>query len=172
MNEGNKTILEEVGQIASEVASAIYDFVGGAIQAYADVEQYEGGLEKLFGEDAITVIQNANDALFTANLAAGDYMSSALSISAALISSFEEAGESAEDTATSIFDTQDNLSNFGNALDDVNDSLNRFSSFTTGGMSEELNSTALAADAVDVAMRAAADNAAALGTDLDTVVNT
>lgn len=166
-----KTVLEEVGEIAKEVASAIYDFVSGAIEAYADVEQYEGGLEKLFGDDAVTVIENANNALFTANLSASEYMENAIGISASLISSFEQAEESADNLSEEIIESDGDLSLFGDRLIDINSSLDRMSSFSNESLGTELNATALAADAVDVALRAAADNSATFGTDLEEVLN-
>ena len=58
-----------------ELGAAFIDVGNQAVDSYAEFEQLEGGVKKIFGEDmAQTVIENANNAFKTAGMSANEYM--------------------------------------------------------------------------------------------------
>lgn len=114
-----KSILETVGQVAAQVGRVVVDFVSDAVNGYAQIEQFEGGLEKLYGEDALTVINNANQAFLTSGMSASEYMQNATSLSAILINSLGDTAEAADVVDVALRAVADNSATFGTDLDSL-----------------------------------------------------
>lgn len=103
-----------------KLASAVIDLSKQAIMGYAEMEQLEGGVEKLFGEDAAKVIQNASKAYKTAGMDANAYMETVTGVSASLISSLGgDTAKAAEMADMMISDMADNANVFGTSMEDV-----------------------------------------------------
>lgn len=99
-----------------------------AVEAYADFQQLEGGIETLFGEDAPTVMASARNAFQSAGLSANEYMETAIQSSASLISSLggdTEAAASLMDL--SITDMADNVNKMGTSMEAVQNAYRGFS---------------------------------------------
>lgn len=56
------------------VTTALAGLVTSSVKQYAEYEQLVGGVEKLFGDSASTVMKYAQDAYKTAGVSANDYM--------------------------------------------------------------------------------------------------
>ena len=112
----------KAGLAATAAAGAAVVGVGKmAIDAYAQFEQLEGGVKKLFGpESAQIVINNAQQAFKTAGMSANQYMEQATGFAAALIQSC--AGDTVE--AANLADVamramSDNVNTFGTDMESV-----------------------------------------------------
>ena len=103
--------------VGRDIASGIYD-------GYAANEQLVGGINKLFGEDAVRVVNNANQAFMTAGMSANDYMSTVTSFSASLISSLGgDTQEAAELADMAMKDMADNVNTFGTDAQSVQNAV-------------------------------------------------
>lgn len=99
-----------------------------AVEAYADFEQLEGGIETLFGSDAQTVMKSASNAFKTAGMSANDYMETAIQSSASLISSLGGDTEKAASLMDlSITDMADNVNKMGTDMEAVQNAYRGFS---------------------------------------------
>ena len=100
-----------------------------ALDAYAQFEQLEGGVKKIFGEDtAETVMKNAERAYQTAGISANKYMEQVTSFSASLISSLEGDTEKAAQVADmAIQDMADNANTFGTSMESIQNAYAGFS---------------------------------------------
>ena len=75
-----------VGEVGALAAGTAVAYVGKkAFDSYATYEQLSGGIKKLFGDAASTVEANANKAYETAGMSANQYMETAISSSAAVM---------------------------------------------------------------------------------------
>lgn len=103
--------LVELGQ---EAISAAVDVAKESLAQVASFEQNVGGIEKLFGDSASTVMQNANNAFKTAGLSANEYMENVTGFSASLISSLGgDTAEAAKLADIAIKGMSDNANTFG-----------------------------------------------------------
>lgn len=101
-------------------ATAIGGLVVKSAQAFADFEQLEGGVKKLFGDASKTVMKNANNGYKTAGLAANTYMETVTSFSASLISSLGgDTQKAAELADVAIGDMSDNANTFGTDMESI-----------------------------------------------------
>ena len=102
-----------------------------ALDAYAQFEQLEGGVKKIFGDEASAeVMKNAERAYQTAGISANQYMEQVTSFSASLISSLEGDTEKAAQVADmAIQDMADNANTFGT---DIQSIQNAYSGFARG----------------------------------------
>lgn len=127
-----------------------------AVEGYAEFEQLEGGVKKLYGnmgksledyaedngkttaevkdqwqalEDAQNqVLSDANEAYKTAGLSANDYMETATSFSASLINSLGgDTMKAAEKTKVAMVAISDNVNTFGTNMEDVTNAFKGFS---------------------------------------------
>ena len=88
--------------------------IKSSLDAYAETEQLQGGIAKLFGTDAAeTVLANASQAYKTAGLSANAYMQQVTGISAALLQSGVSAEEAAELADQALRQMADNANTFG-----------------------------------------------------------
>lgn len=100
-----------VGAAATVAGAAIGKM---ALDAYADYQQLEGGVKKLFGESADQVMQYAKNAYETAGMSANQYMEQATSFSAALINSLDgNTAKAAKQTDVAMRAISDNFNTFG-----------------------------------------------------------
>lgn len=100
--------MEAVGKATVNVAKEV-------VAAYGEFEQLEGGVYKLFGEEAAQqVIQNASRAYKSAGMSMNEYMETVTGFSAALIKSLGGDTEKAAAIADrAVQDMSDNANTFG-----------------------------------------------------------
>ena len=79
------TVAKAATAAVGAAASAIIPVVKSATAAYADFEQLSGGVETLFKDAAVFVMQDADKAFQTAGMSANQYMETATSFAASLI---------------------------------------------------------------------------------------
>lgn len=109
-------------------ATAISALTGLAINSYADCEQLVGGVETLYKTSADKVQQYAADAYKTAGLSANEYMNTATTFAAALVSSLGGDTEQAAELAnTAIGDMSDNANKMGTDMESIQNAYNGFS---------------------------------------------
>lgn len=138
------------------VGAGVVAMTTKAVEGYAEYEQLLGGVQKLYGnmgrsveeyaadtgksvesvksewqklEDAQNlVLQNANNAYKTAGMSANQYMETATSFSAALISSLKgDTVAAAEQTDVAMRAISDNINTFGSNMEDVTNAFKGFS---------------------------------------------
>ena len=99
-----------------------------ALDAYAQFEQLEGGVNKIFGKEAAQeVMKNANEAYKTAGMSANQYMESVTNFSASLISSMGGDTKAAAKVADmAIRDMSDNANTFGTNIKSIQDAYQGF----------------------------------------------
>ena len=92
-----------------------------ALDAYAAYEQLEGGVKKIFGDEAAAdVMKNAERAYQTAGISANKYMEQVTSFSASLIQSMEGDTKAAAQVADmAIQDMADNANTFGTSIESI-----------------------------------------------------
>lgn len=109
------------------ITKAAVNFGKEVVMAYADFEQLEGGVEKLYGKDALAVVENAQNAFKTAGLSANEYMETVTSFSASLISSLGGDTKQAADLADrAIRDMSDNANTFGTDMQSIQNAYQGF----------------------------------------------
>lgn len=116
--------IEKIGKVAGRVGLATVGVITkigkSALDAYANYEQLTGGVDKLFGKSAQTVMKNADKAYRTAGVSANKYMEQATSFSASLIKSLNgNTQKAAKITDMAIKDMSDNANVFGSNIDDI-----------------------------------------------------
>ena len=109
---------------ASKAADAAKQLIGDAFSGAGTYEQLAGGMEKLFGDSAQTVIDNAQGAYLTAGKSANEYMEQVTGFAATLVKSTggdtEEAARLAD---MAIRDMSDNVNTFGTDADSVQNAI-------------------------------------------------
>lgn len=99
-----------------------------AVNSYANYEQLVGGVETLYKDSADKVQQYAADAYKTAGLSANEYMNTATTFAAALVSSLGGDTEQAAELAnTAIGDMSDNANKMGTDMESIQNAYNGFS---------------------------------------------
>ena len=123
----------KVGGIAfgavGAAASAAVSVIGKtALDSYAEYEQLSGGVQKLFGENASKqIMKYADNAYQTAGMSANEYMDTATSFAASLISSLGGDTQKAADiTDVAMRAMSDNVNTFGTDFDSVKASFQGF----------------------------------------------
>ena len=112
---------------ASAAATGITAITTQAVQAYGSYEQLVGGVSKIFGESADTVMENANRAFQTAGMSANQYMETITSFSASLIQSLEgDTVKAAEYADMAISDMSDNANTFGTDISSIQNAYQGF----------------------------------------------
>lgn len=113
--------MSAVGTIASATMSAVTSTARGvaslvtqSVNSYAEFEQLSGGIERLYGDAADALMENAQNAYQTAGMNANAYMQSVTTFSAALLNSLDGDAQAAAETADMIMrDIADNANTFG-----------------------------------------------------------
>lgn len=118
-----------IGAGVAAGTTAMGKLVSSAMSAYASYEQLEGGVKKLFGDDAQNlVMEYARNAYRTAGLSANEYMDTVTSFSASLISSLgNDAVAAAKYADIAIADMADNANTFGTSMEDIQNAYKGFS---------------------------------------------
>lgn len=111
-----------------KLGSTVADLGKKAISSFADFEQLEGGVKKLFGDDmAKSVISNANNAFKTAGMSANDYIDTVTGFSASLISSLNgDTKKATEISDMAIRDMSDNANTFGTDIQSIQNAYQGF----------------------------------------------
>lgn len=165
--ENAKSAFSKIGDVAKiglgvataavgAATTAVGALAKSAVEGYAEFEQLEGGVKKLYGnmgksledyakdngkttaevkdqwqalEDAQNqVLSDAKEAYKTAGLSANDYMETATSFSASLISSLGgDTMKAAEQTKVAMVAISDNVNTFGTNMEDVTNAFKGFS---------------------------------------------
>lgn len=109
--------LVELGAQAADTAKQV---AMDALDQVSAMEQNVGGVQKLFGENAQAVIDNANHAFVTAGMSANQYMETVTGFSASLIAGLEGDTEAAVSIADrAITDMSDNANTFGTDISSI-----------------------------------------------------
>lgn len=118
-----------IGTGVAAGTAAMGKLVSSAMSAYASYEQLEGGVKKLFGDDAQNlVMEYARNAYRTAGLSANEYMGTVTSFSASLISSLgKDTVAAAAYADLAITDMADNANTFGTSMEDIQNAYKGFS---------------------------------------------
>lgn len=121
-----------IGAGVAAGTTAMGKLVSSAMSAYASYEQLEGGVKKLFGDDAQNlVMEYARNAYRTAGLSANEYMDTVTSFSASLISSLgKDTVAAAAYADLAITDMADNANTFGTNMEDIQNAYKGFSKGT------------------------------------------
>lgn len=108
-------------------AAAVSALTTLAVNSYADYEQLVGGVETLYKSSADKVQEYAAIAYKTAGLSANDYMETATSFAAALVSSLAGDTDAAAELAnTAVSDMSDNANKFGTDIESLQTAYNGF----------------------------------------------
>lgn len=120
--------LGKVGAVAlGGIATGLGAIGAGAMGAYADFEQLQGGVQKLFGGSWKTVMANAQEAYRTSGVSANQYMEQVTSFSASLISSLGgDTKRAAELSNLAMTSMADNVNVFGSSMEDVQNAFQGF----------------------------------------------
>jgi len=101
-------------------ADALGSILGDALAGFSSFEQLEGGVQKLFGDSATQVLDDAAAAFQTAGMSANQYMENVTGFSSSLISSLGgDTARAAEVANMAIIDMSDNINTFGGDIGDV-----------------------------------------------------
>lgn len=115
------------GNGLKQIGSALVDVGKKALDSYANYEQLTGGIETMFGNSADTMKAYASDAYKTAQISANDYMETATSFSASLISSLgNDTQQAAEYANRAIIDMSDNANKMGTSIQDIQNAYQGF----------------------------------------------
>ena len=108
------------GAMAAGVAAigaattAVGVLVKKSVSAYAEYEQLEGGIKKLYGEATSDMLNYAQQAYITAGMSANSYIQNVTGFSAALLNSVEgDSKEAAKIADMAMQDIADNANTFG-----------------------------------------------------------
>lgn len=126
---GAENRFESLGTTGAKVGKMLKRAVAGIgiaklgkdmIDAYADFQQLEGGISKLFGDNANIVMENAQKAFETAGLSANEYMDTVASFSASILKNVSgDTKKAAELSDLALRDMADNANMFGTAMEEV-----------------------------------------------------
>lgn len=119
--------IRAVGNGLKQIGSALVDVGKQALASYTNYEQLTGGIETMFGNSADTMKAYASDAYKTAQISANDYMETATSFSASLISSLgNDTQQAAEYANRAIIDMSDNANKMGTSMQDIQNAYQGF----------------------------------------------
>lgn len=114
---------------ASTVAAvgAVSSISQQALSAYSTYEQLVGGVDTLFKDASATVQQHANEAYYTANMSANEYMDTVTSFSASLLQSLgNDTTAAAAQADEAIRDMADNANKMGTSMDLIQNAYQGF----------------------------------------------
>ena len=121
---GAKLGAAALGSVAVAAGKVAYDIGKSALESYANYEQLEGGIKKLYGDASDEMLQFANQAFLTSGKSANEYMETATSFSASLIKSLNgDTAKAAEITDVAMRAIADNVSTFGSDASSVENAI-------------------------------------------------
>lgn len=101
-------------------ATGIAALTKSAVENYAEYEQLVGGVETLFKDSSVKVLEYANSAYKTAGLSANDYMETVTSFSASLLQSLGGDTEKAAEIGNmAVIDMSDNANKMGSSMESI-----------------------------------------------------
>ena len=113
-------VTKKMLQVSAAISGALAGVVAAGVKSYADLEQNIGGINKLFGDSADQIVEDAKRAYKDSGISANQYMETATSFSASLIKSLGgDTKAAAELTNRAINDIADNANTFGTSIDEV-----------------------------------------------------
>lgn len=113
---------------AKKLGSSLVDIGKQAFDAYGSLQQNIGGVQKLYGDAANTVLKDSKEAFKTAGMSANEYMETATQFSASLIGSLNgDTQKAAEQTKLAMTAMSDNVNTFGTNAEDVTNAFKGFS---------------------------------------------
>jgi phage-related protein len=130
--------LKGLGSVAAGIGSAAAAGLGAAsaavgalgkqaLDAYANYEQLEGGVQTLFGDAQQKVLNNAAGAFEKAGMSSNQYMETVTSFSASLIQSLGGDTDKAADVANrAIIDMADNANKMGTSMEAIQNAYQGF----------------------------------------------
>jgi len=157
--------LNAIKEAFKAIGKAAYEFGKQVVTAYADFEQLEGGVKKLFGSDYQAVVKNAQNAFKTAGMSANEYLETVTNFSATLISSLgKDTKEAAQMADLAIRDMSDNANTFGTDIQSIQNAYQGFAkqNYTMldnlklgyGGTKTEMERLVLDAEKLDATFKA------------------
>lgn len=124
---GVKALATASVAVVTTATTGIVALTTQAVNAYGEYEQLVGGVEKIFGDSADSVIENANRAFETAGMSANEYMETVTSFSASLLQGLEGDTQLASEIADkAIQDMSDNANTFGTDLSSIQSAYTGF----------------------------------------------
>lgn len=122
-----KTAFKGIAVGTAAAAAGFTALVKASVEARGELEQLEGGVNKIFGSSANTVVANAEKAFKTAGISANQYMQQVTSFSASLIQSLGGDTEKAARIADqAIIDMADNANTFGSSMESIQNAYQGF----------------------------------------------
>ena len=120
-----KTAAKALG--AMWATSKVVEFGKAAFDSYSQLQQLEGGVSKLFGDSAQTVMDNAQQAFGSIGVSANEYMQQVTSFSAALINDLgNDTAEAARLSDVAMTSMADNVSIFGSDMQSIQNAYQGF----------------------------------------------
>lgn len=114
VKNGLKTVTKVAVAATGAMAAGVSKVVKDATAAYADYEQFVGGVETLFKKSSNTILQYADNAYKTAGLSANQYMETVTSFSASLLQSLGgDTAKAAKYADMAVTDLADNANKMG-----------------------------------------------------------
>lgn len=114
-------------ELGAQAVEAAVDVAKESLAQVASFEQNVGGIEKLFGESAGTVQENAKKAFKTAGMSANEYMENVTGFSAALINSLGgDTAEAAKLADVAIRSMSDNANTYGTSMESITNAYQGF----------------------------------------------
>ena len=128
VTDGLRTVASGIAEIGRTATSMAVSIGKASLDSYADYEQLVGGVETLYKDSAATVEKYAQSAYKNVGLSANDYMDTATSFAASLVSSLGgDTEKAAEMSNTAISDMADNWNKMGSSVQSVQDAYRGFS---------------------------------------------
>lgn len=128
VTDGLRTVANGIAEIGKTAASMAVSIGKASLDSYADYEQLVGGVETLYKDSAAVVEKYAAQAYNSVGLSANDYMDTATSFAASLVSSLGgDTAEAAEMSNMAISDMADNWNKMGSSVQSVQDAYRGFS---------------------------------------------
>lgn len=128
VSDGLRTVANGITEIGRTAANMAVSIGKASLDSYADYEQLVGGVETLYKDSAATVEKYAQTAYKNVGLSANDYMDTATSFAASLVSSLGgDTEKAAEMSNMAISDMADNWNKMGSSVQSVQDAYRGFS---------------------------------------------
>lgn len=130
VNEVSAMTQKTLKGLAIGTAAVVTSFaaiVTESVKARGEMEQLAGGVQKIFGESAQIVTENAQKAYKTAGISASQYMEQVTSFSASLLQSVGgDTVEAARIADQAIIDMADNANTFGTSIESIQSTYQSF----------------------------------------------
>jgi len=113
---------------AVAAGTAAYAKLGkDALSSYADYEQYVGGIETLYGENADLILKYADEAFLTTGQSANDYLNTTIGFSASMLQSLGgDTKAAAEMSNMAMVDMADNANKMGTSMESLQNAYKGF----------------------------------------------